>query len=178
MSGSTQLPTKQMEAVQRLATIAITGTLRTTATDVLNLHTHTLPINLLLDKRCHWAIVRMATLEKIHPTHKLTRRCTRQYICQHRSSLHKLCDTYNFKLDTIKIQQDQEQWYQCQHSHNRHKKRGARGERQFLGTWNPAAEATWNWNSAVSCRLKEAEVCWGHCTETWRALEPNLRTES
>jgi hypothetical protein len=60
----------QLARVQRLGTLAITGALRSTATDVADLHANVLPIDLLLNKICHRAALRLATLPPCHPLHK------------------------------------------------------------------------------------------------------------
>ena len=45
--------TRKISSLQRLVALAITGALRTMATDVLDLHAGSLPVNLLLRKICH-----------------------------------------------------------------------------------------------------------------------------
>jgi len=61
---------KQITSVQRAGALAITGGLRTSATDALNTSTFLLPALLLIRKWCFRAFIRMATLPKDHPLHK------------------------------------------------------------------------------------------------------------
>jgi hypothetical protein len=44
---------KELEKAQRIATLAINGALRTTASDTLDAHAGILPIGLTLEKVCH-----------------------------------------------------------------------------------------------------------------------------
>jgi hypothetical protein len=72
--------TNQIARVQRMGTLAITGALHSTATDVADLHVNILPIDLLLNKICHRAALRMATLPFHHPLHKPLRTCAKRYV--------------------------------------------------------------------------------------------------
>jgi hypothetical protein len=69
--------------------------MKTTATDILDAHANLLPIPLLLQKICHRAALRIATLPQRHPLFKhvqhIIRFCN---IRTHRSSLHDLISTY------------------------------------------------------------------------------------
>src|SRR5882724_9203756 len=57
----------RMATVQRLASVAIMGALRTTATDVLDMHANLLPVNLLLHTVCHRLAGWLASLPSSHP---------------------------------------------------------------------------------------------------------------
>ena len=48
---------KNLQKIQRIATLAITGTLRSTPNDYVDLHVKILPIELALLKTCHAAII-------------------------------------------------------------------------------------------------------------------------
>jgi len=50
-----------------MATLAITGALRTTPNDLLDVHMGLLPIDLLLKKICHRALVRACSLPITNP---------------------------------------------------------------------------------------------------------------
>ena len=52
LSGSVGI-TGKLASLQRMATLAITGALRSTTTDVLDLHADVLPVELLLNKIWH-----------------------------------------------------------------------------------------------------------------------------
>ena len=59
----------RLTSIQRAGAIAVTGGLRTTPTDVLDLHVFLLPIHLEIDKVCHRAATRITTLPPAHPLH-------------------------------------------------------------------------------------------------------------
>jgi len=65
--------TNRLVSLQRSATLAITGAMRTTATNVLDLHTGLLPMRLALHRLCHWATLRIASLPEEHPLHDVSR---------------------------------------------------------------------------------------------------------
>jgi ribonuclease HI len=62
---------RQLQKVQRIATTAITGALRTTPTDLIDAHAGTLPIELALLKAVHRAAIRMLTLPPTHPLYEI-----------------------------------------------------------------------------------------------------------
>src|SRR6266702_3761326 len=57
---------KKLTTTQRAGTLAVTGGLRTTPTDVLDTHAFILPIHLEIDKHCDRAATRIATLPPAH----------------------------------------------------------------------------------------------------------------
>ncbi|PPQ94550.1 hypothetical protein CVT25_012018 [Psilocybe cyanescens] len=61
----------QLAQIQQKAALAIAGGLRSTPNKLLDAHAGILPMELTLLKICHRAIVRMATLPKKHPLHKM-----------------------------------------------------------------------------------------------------------
>ena len=84
---------KQITSVQRAGALAITGGLRTSATDALNASTFLLPAPLLIRKWCFRVFVRMATLPKDHLLYKPVnwkRTCTTK---KHRGPLQNLANT-------------------------------------------------------------------------------------
>ena len=99
-SGSIGI-TNQLGRVQRMGTLAITGALRSTATDTADLHANILPIDLLLNKVCHRAALRMAALPFNHPLHKPLRTCAKRFIKRHRSPMHLLMHIFNIVPDDI-----------------------------------------------------------------------------
>ena len=62
---------RQLQKVQRIASLAITGTLRSTPTDFADAHAGLLPIELSLLKATHRAAVRICTLPHTHPLHSI-----------------------------------------------------------------------------------------------------------
>jgi len=92
----------QIVTIQRVGALAITGGLRTSATDALNVHAHLLPAELMVRKWCHRALTRIATLPKEHPLHKIIRNCRTSKVKRHKGPLHHLVRW--FKLDTLKTE--------------------------------------------------------------------------
>lgn len=60
----------KLAMVQRQAAIMITGAMRTTATDILDIMANLLPFHLLVDKLRHHAALRLTTLPSTHPLYK------------------------------------------------------------------------------------------------------------
>ena len=65
-----------------------------TATDVLDLHTDILPVDLVLRKICQCMASRLASLLPSHPLHAPFQQRARRYIKKHRLPLHELAHTY------------------------------------------------------------------------------------
>ena len=97
---------KRLASIQRIAITAISGVLRTTATDVMEAHTNVMPIELLMHKVCHRAAIRLATLPLSHPLHKSVQICVRQRAKCHLSPIHLLLRAYGIdpsKFETIAL---------------------------------------------------------------------------
>jgi hypothetical protein len=60
----------KLTTIQQKAAIMITGAMRTTATDILDVMANLLPIHLLIDKHRQQAALRMATLPPTHYTNQ------------------------------------------------------------------------------------------------------------
>ena len=67
---SSQAAINKLASIQRRAALMITGAMKTTATDVLEVMANLIPFHLLVEKYRHRAAVRLATLPKSHPLHK------------------------------------------------------------------------------------------------------------
>ena len=96
---------KSMGKIQRIATLAITGGLRTSPNDLLDAHAGILPANLMLERICHAAIVRAATLPVGHPTRDMVRGYSKTPAKTHLTPLQKLIERYKIRprrLETIK----------------------------------------------------------------------------
>jgi ribonuclease HI/exonuclease III len=96
--------TKKLATVQRSAALTITGALRSTATDILDIHANLLPVDLLMDKICHRSAVRLLSLPEGHPLHSSILHCKSHYVKTHRSPLHELFHIYklrNTRVETI-----------------------------------------------------------------------------
>jgi len=92
---------KKITTIQRIAALTITGAMRSTATDLLEVHTNLLPVTLLLQNTCHRAIVRLTALPESHPLHPHVRRAARRFVSSHRSSLHRLTHHFAINPDDI-----------------------------------------------------------------------------
>ena len=99
-TGSVNI-TNRFATLQRMAALAITGAMRTTATDVLDLHVGLLPMLLALHRLCHHATLRIAALPDMYPLYDIFRKRACRYIKSHRSPLHELPDTFNIVPGSI-----------------------------------------------------------------------------
>ena len=86
--------TMRLSTIQRAGTLAIVGGLRTSPTDTLCAHADILPSHLELDKACHKAAVRMATLPHSHPVTKMYRSSNKRKVKRHKSPLHHLSNAF------------------------------------------------------------------------------------
>jgi ribonuclease HI len=87
---------RQLTTIQRSGTIAITGALRTSPTDVLDSCVFLLPAVLTVEKWCHRTAARLATTPPGHPLHKPANASKGRYIKCHRSPLHNLLTHTDF----------------------------------------------------------------------------------
>jgi ribonuclease HI/exonuclease III len=62
---------RQLQKTQRIATLAITGAIRTTPNDFADTHAGVLPIELALLKATHRSLIRLLTLPPSHPLHSI-----------------------------------------------------------------------------------------------------------
>lgn len=95
---------KSLQKLQRMATLAITGALRSTPTDLLDAHAGVLPMELALLKACHRAAVRMTTLPKAHSLHRKVKKAKKSPPLSHLGpidNLIKLFQLGNVKMETI-----------------------------------------------------------------------------
>jgi len=95
-------PTKALDSIttiQRAGVLAITGGLRTSATDALNVHAHLVPAALTVRKWCHCALTRLTTLPKEHPLYKIIKHKRTGKIKKHQGPIHQLIRW--FKPDVI-----------------------------------------------------------------------------
>jgi len=78
-----------------MAMVAITGVLRTTAMDMLDLHVNLLPTDLLLHKIWHRSAMHLASLPDPHPLSSIYQTLDRWYVKSHRSPLHEFAFIYD-----------------------------------------------------------------------------------
>ena len=102
---NTSTAVSKLASMQRAGALAVTGGLRTTPTDVLDMHAHLMPTHLEIDKICHRAATRIATLPPAHPLYKPAGNCAKRRTNRHKSPLHQLMLNYAAKpqdMETIK----------------------------------------------------------------------------
>jgi hypothetical protein len=92
---------KKLATVQRAEALAVTGGFRTSPTDTLDTHSALLPINLGVEKVCHNAITRLATLPKEHLLHTLVKKSTKGHVKRHCSPLHIFTSTFRINPNNI-----------------------------------------------------------------------------
>jgi len=82
-----------------VATLAITGALRTTPTDLLDAHAGLLPMELVLSKACHRAAVRILTLPNTHPLYRITSTARRRPPRKHLAPLDHTLATRELSIE-------------------------------------------------------------------------------
>ena len=93
--------TSQMASIQRAGTLAITGGLRTSPSDALDVHAHMLPVAMLVNKWCHGAQTRMAALPEEHPLFKIMKSRRTGRTKKHKGSLHHLAKWFKIDVNAI-----------------------------------------------------------------------------
>ena len=95
---------KNLQKAQRIATLAIMGTLRTSPNDFIDIHSGIYPMELALLKACHSAMVCLLTLPDTHPLYQIIREAKRQLPFKHLIPIDshlKLFALTNTKVETI-----------------------------------------------------------------------------
>jgi hypothetical protein len=101
--ASGQAVINKLATIQRKAAIMITGAMRTTATDTLDILANLLLIHLLVAKHQQYAALQLATLPSTHLLHKLVTNAARQLVKRHPTPLHNLMHKYSIKLESVEI---------------------------------------------------------------------------
>jgi hypothetical protein len=91
----------KLAAIQQCAAIMITSAMRTTPTDTLDALANLLPIHMLVDKHCHRAGLRLATLPKCHPLYTPVIMAAKHPNITHASPLHRLMDMYKIQPERM-----------------------------------------------------------------------------
>ena len=97
---------RSLQKTQRLASTAITGTLCTAPTDLLDACVGILPMELALLKACHRVIVHAYTVPSTHPLYQIIQQVKRNPPTKHLSSIDqliKIFNLYNTKIETISL---------------------------------------------------------------------------
>ena len=97
---------RNLQKIQCIAALTITGTLRSSPNDYIDIHTNILPLKLALSKACHNAIIHYLTLPETNPIHKLIQNLLNNPPPnKHPSPLYKHLKLYqltNSQIETIK----------------------------------------------------------------------------
>ena len=92
---------RQLQKTQRIATLAITGTLRSTPNDFADAHAGLLPIELALQKATHRATIRLLTLPPTHPLHSIIQYTKTHPPRRHASPIANLLRIFNLSGTNI-----------------------------------------------------------------------------
>ncbi len=93
--------TSQMVSIQRVGALAITGGLRSSPTDTLNIHVHMLPIAMLVNKWCHRVLTRMATLPEEHLLYRIMKSRRIGRTKKHKGPLHHLAKWFKININAM-----------------------------------------------------------------------------
>ena len=96
---------RQLQKVQRIASLAINGALRTTPTDFLDAHAGLLPIEFTLLKAAHRATIRLLTLPDTHPLYGIVKSTRDSPPTRHLSPIASLIKIFKLrrkKIETIR----------------------------------------------------------------------------
>jgi hypothetical protein len=93
---------KKLTSIQRVGTIAITGGLKSSPTDVLDALAFLLPAPMAADKSRHRAMVRMAMLPKEHPLYGIVNGKRTRTTKKHRSPINNMVRAY--QLETKRVE--------------------------------------------------------------------------
>ena len=88
---------RNLQKIQRIAALAITGALRTTPNDFVDAHAGILPIELALLKACHSALVRSLTLPSTNPIQQVVERAKLVRPRKHLGPIDKLLKLYGLE---------------------------------------------------------------------------------
>jgi hypothetical protein len=103
----------KLNSIQRRAAIMITGAMRTTATDILEVMANLIPFRLLVDKVRHRAALRLAKLPPTHPLYKLIQNAVLRLVKRHQTPLHDLIHRFKIhpkRMETINATRYNTKW--------------------------------------------------------------------
>ena len=95
---------RNLQKIQLIATLAITGTLRSSPNDYVDIHARVLPMDLALLKACHNAVIRSLTLPHTNPIHQVMHEAQRRPPSTHLGPLNRLLELFKLrqsKFETI-----------------------------------------------------------------------------
>jgi len=103
----------KLASIQRQAAIMITGAMKTTATDILDIMAGLLLFHILVNKHWHRAALWLATLPHNHPLHKPVENTAKRLVKCHSMPLHNLMHTFDIqpqKVETIEAVRQDTKW--------------------------------------------------------------------
>jgi hypothetical protein len=92
-----------LQKIQRLATTAITGTLTSSPTDLIETHSGLFPMELALMKACHRSLVCTFTLPDTHSLHQIIQQAKCHHPEKHLSLLDQLIKTFKMRNTKIEV---------------------------------------------------------------------------
>jgi len=92
----------KLASIQRGAALMITGAMKTTATNIVEVMANLIPFNLLVNKYCQCAAIQLATLPPTHPLHKPVKNAASKLVEYHATLLHDLMHRFNIHPQSIK----------------------------------------------------------------------------
>ena len=93
---------RKLSTIHRQALLLSTGGMKTTATDVLQVHANIPPLDIIIDRICQHSIVRMSTLPDSHPLARHVKQAHRHTnVKSHRSPLHNLLQKFDINPKTM-----------------------------------------------------------------------------
>jgi len=101
---TSQATISKLATIQRWAALMITGVMKTTAMDVLEVMANLLLFHLFVDKCWHHAAICLATLPCSHPLYKPVANTANKLVKQHPTPLHDVMHRYGIqphKIETI-----------------------------------------------------------------------------
>jgi hypothetical protein len=101
-SRNKQASLNKLALIQRQAAIMITGAMKTTATDTLEVMVNLLPFHLLVDKHCYHVVICLTTPPSSHPLHKPVANTVNRLVKLHTTPLHDLMHRYRIQPHNIK----------------------------------------------------------------------------
>ncbi|KNZ73602.1 hypothetical protein J132_10747 [Termitomyces sp. J132] len=98
--------TRKMESIQQIAALKITGTMRMSPTDMIEIHAGLLLMSLLIAKVCHRSAMQLAALPPLHLLHDPVRKTVCHNVMCHCLLLHELAYLFNLNandMETTKL---------------------------------------------------------------------------
>lgn len=96
----------KLMTIQQSAAVAITGAIRTTVADILDIHANILPALLQIQKIMTKTAIRLATLPSSHPLHHETKKATKEKNKHHKSIIDNLIEQYKINSKRTKTIQN------------------------------------------------------------------------